>query len=446
MWRFLKKYGQFIFIFLFILIFNLICSPINLDEIWNFGFANNLYRGLVPYLDFNMVLTPFYPWFMSLFFYAFGNNMLVFHIVNAVILTGCFYLLEKLFQEKVWLFLIFFFFPSNISFPNYNTFLFVLLTLLIYLEKEVVPKNNKYIHYIIGFLLGICILTKQTVGCFLVLPSLIYRKDKKALFQRFTGLCIPIFIFLFILFFTKSFDELFNLCLLGLFDFSGNSNSVGILWLFLLGIIILTILFIRKNPKDIMNYYVLAFYIIAVPIIDYSHFFLAFLAFMFIICSCIHKKYFHYGVFSVIAVIFIGVLVCNFNHFDIHFYPNDVNHFEYRFINRENYKFTNQVVDYMKKHKDKEFIFLNPDAYYFNIILDKDCGYLDLINTGNLGYQGSDFLLSEIKKRENAIYFVNLREHNKNTQTDQQALEYVLKQGEKIGEISFYDVYVLDKG
>ena len=63
---FFKKNFKFIVIFLIIFLFNLICNPVNLDEVWNYGFANNIYEGLVPYRDFNMVLTPFYSFFMAL--------------------------------------------------------------------------------------------------------------------------------------------------------------------------------------------------------------------------------------------------------------------------------------------------------------------------------------------------------------------------------------------
>ena len=119
----IKKVMKYFFAFFIILIFNLICSPINLDEIWNYGFANNMYRGLVPYLDFNMVIPPFYPWLMSLPFYLFGSSMLVFHITNSLILTTCLFLLEKMYQDKMWIFFLMFFFPVNSTFPNYNLFL-----------------------------------------------------------------------------------------------------------------------------------------------------------------------------------------------------------------------------------------------------------------------------------------------------------------------------------
>ena len=81
-----KRYKSLALIIFLFLLFNLILFPTNLDEIWNYGFSHNLYSGLIPYKDFNMVITPFYPFIMSLGFHIFGSSMLVFHIEHAIIL------------------------------------------------------------------------------------------------------------------------------------------------------------------------------------------------------------------------------------------------------------------------------------------------------------------------------------------------------------------------
>ena len=328
----IKKVMKYFFAFFIILIFNLICSPINLDEIWNYGFANNMYRGLVPYLDFNMVIPPFYPWLMSLPFYLFGSSMLVFHITNSLILTACLFLLEKMYQDKMWIFFLFFFFPVNSTFPNYNLFLFILLVLLCYTEKEFVPKYS-WSHYLVGFLLGIVILTKHTIGIVLLLPSLYYVKEKKALLKRMIGCLVPVLIFTISLVISGSFSFFVNLCILGLFDFSYNSEFFTIYVFFFLIILFSTIYFIRKNPKDILNYYVLCFYSIVIPIVDLYHFLYAFFAFLLLICSHIKKKYVNYSVLSIVCVTVLAFITAWSNDFDIQYYPNDVHHFEMRFIN-----------------------------------------------------------------------------------------------------------------
>ena len=49
----------------------LIRNLANLDEIWNFNFANNVEKGLVPYRDFNMVQTPLLPMINAIFLLSF---------------------------------------------------------------------------------------------------------------------------------------------------------------------------------------------------------------------------------------------------------------------------------------------------------------------------------------------------------------------------------------
>ena len=439
----IKKVMKYFFAFFIILIFNLICSPINLDEIWNYGFANNMYRGLVPYLDFNMVIPPFYPWLMSLPFYLFGSSMLVFHITNSLILTACLFLLEKMYQDKMWIFFLFFFFPVNSTFPNYNLFLFILLVLLCYTEKEFVPKYS-WSHYLVGFLLGIVILTKHTIGIVLLFPSLYYVKEKEALLKRMIGCLVPVLIFTISLVISGSFSSFINLCILGLFDFSYNSEFFTIYVFFFLIILFSTIYFIKKNPKDIINYYVLCFYSIVVPIVDLYHFLYAFFAFLLLICSRIKKKYFNYPVLSIICVLAFFVITAKDNSFDISYYPNDVNHFEMRFINYERLQFTKKMNRFLDENKDKKIIFLSSDSYYFKIINDEDIGYIDLINQGNLGYHGSWKLLSKIKNMDNDTLFLINPNETVHNQTDPMVLEYVLEYGKKIKNIDFYEVYVLE--
>ena len=216
-----KKVIKFSVVFLIILVFNLLCSPLNLDEVWNYGFANNLYRGLIPYLDFNMVITPFYPFFMSLFFYAFGSSM---------------------YDNKMWIFFFFLFFPVNISAPNYSLFLLIILIVLIYLEKNYVKEKSNFIHYLIGILLGVSFLTKQTVGIFLFFPTIIiFWKNKKIFLRRLLGFLFPIFIFIIYLLFSKSFLKFVNLCILGLLDFTGNQKIFNIFGILFIIILIVTV-------------------------------------------------------------------------------------------------------------------------------------------------------------------------------------------------------------
>lgn len=443
----LKKISKFLLIFFIILIFNLIFSPINGDEVWNYGFANNLYQGLIPYKDFNMVLTPFYPFLMSIPFYIFGSNMLIFHITNALLITGCFILLDKDYKDKMWIILLFCFFPINYSFPTYNMFLYVLLCTILFLENNYVKDENIFIHYIIGFLLGITFLTKQTVGGCLVLVSLYYIKDFKIILKRFFGFLIPITIFIIYILFNNAWKEFIDLCILGLIDFSGNQQGFSLNLLFYVVMIFIIFKKIKKDKNNITLYYVLAFFSIAIPIVDAYHTAYCFLAFLLIILKDFKKKYFHYHILSTFSIIFLGLLTLNFNKgFPLKNYPNDINHFKYRFINEESYYFTKDISEFLEENASKKIIFLSSNAYYFKIINDLPCTYLDLINRGNWGYNGSEKLLKKVKEAASnkAIFILDPDETIGFKQTDKQALNYVIKNGKKIKSIKLYDIYTFE--
>ena len=106
------------------------------------------------------------------------------------------------------------------SFPSYNIFLYYLLVLLLYLEK------NSKSDYLIRFVLGVAVLTKQSVGACLLLPSLYYIKDFSKIKKRILGFIVPIFLFVVYLVITGSFYSFLDLCVFGLFDFAtGNGNK-----------------------------------------------------------------------------------------------------------------------------------------------------------------------------------------------------------------------------
>ncbi len=438
-----KRYKSLIliiFLFLLFLLFNLTLLPTNLDEIWNYGFSHNLYSGLIPYKDFNMVITPFYPFIMSLGFHIFGSSMLVFHIEHAIILICLCVLLFLLIDKKAWFIVALMLFPVNVSFPSYNIFLYFLLVLIIYLEKE------KKSDYLIGFLLGLCVLTKHSVGLCLLLPSLYYIKDLKKVGRRFLGFIVPLFVFIIYLIITKSIIPFIDLCILGLFDFaSENGKAFNIYFLLFIIMIGITIYFIVKDRKNLVNYYVLAFYSIMIPLFDIYHFMVAFLAFLILILSKVKKDIIKPGLFGISIILFATVLLMDSRFKSKIIYPNNIKHFEYRFIDYDSILFTNKVNDYIKKNSDREFVFLNSNGYYFRLINDMKISYIDLINAGNFGYNGSDKLLKEIKKRKNSIFLVDKSELSPIKQSDKQALNYVIDNGKKIGNIDFFDIYVFDE-
>ena len=432
----MKKIFKYIVLFVLILLFSLIINPLNLDEIWSYGFTNNIYNGLIPYKDFNMVITPFYPFIMSLIFYIFGNNMLVFYIENTLIIILFIYICSKLLNDKTYLILPLLIFPISIVFPNYNFFLLFLFILLIYLEK-----NNKN-DYLIGFILSFIFLTKQTVGISLLLVSLYYLKDKK-LFKRFIGFIIPNIIFIIYLFITNSYREFIDLCFLGLFDFGkSNTNVFNMFFFMIIVLLIILVKMIKKDSKKIEYYYLLMFISICIPLFDLYHFSIYLVSFI-IICLSNSRRIFNYKLIGL--SLFIGLLLVYIFHsnFNYKVYPNNLNLFEYRYISSKNIKFSKNVLKFINKYNNK-VMFIGPDAYYFKLINNSRIDYLDLINSGNWGTNGSSKLIKKVKSLDNDyVFFVRKSELGYGKQTDQNVIKYIIKNGKKIGEVEIYDVYKL---
>ena len=51
---------ELILIFIVTILFNLFINGLTNDEVWNYGFAYNISNGLIPYKDFNMIITPLF--------------------------------------------------------------------------------------------------------------------------------------------------------------------------------------------------------------------------------------------------------------------------------------------------------------------------------------------------------------------------------------------------
>ena len=81
----------------------------------------------------------------------------------------------------------------------------------------------------------------------------------------------------------------------------------------------------------------------------------------------------------------------------------------------------------------------------FKTLNDKKVGYLDLINKGNWGYNGNKKMLDALKKKKNdTLIFINPAKLKMETQTNLDLIHYVMKNGKKVDNVLFYDVYILE--
>ena len=431
-----KIISYLVIMFIIFLTWGLLIQPLNCDEVWNYGFVHNIYKGLIPYRDFNMVITPFYPLIMSLGFFLFGSSMLVLHIENALILTILSYLLYKLLKEKSLLLLLLLFIPLPIVFPSYNLFLLFLFVLLITLEKE---KRNDYL---IGLILSLCFLTKQSVGIFLFLSNIIYIKDLSKIKKRLLGFIIPIILFIIYLLLTNSFIPFIDLCFLGLFDFAEkNNNSFNICYVLFILFLITILVMIKKKSKEIIPYYTLSFLVLNIPIFDYYHTQLVLISVLILLFY-----YYDYQLklhiipffFSIILILSISILSTYQNKL---IYPNDIPHFEYKLLDKDTIEFTKEISIFIKNHSKEEIVYLNANGYYIKLVNDIPINYLDLINNGNWGYHGENKMMEIIKEKREAIFLVDLNELSEIRQSNKKIIRYVIDNGIKVGNLGIYEIY-----
>ena len=102
---FLKKYGQFIFLFFFILYGFLVAYNLYFgDTIVNYGFSYAITRGEIPYVDYNLIIPLFSPFLYSIFLFV-CKSFLFYYIVQSIFVVLFFVVVSKLLDNKWYLLL-----------------------------------------------------------------------------------------------------------------------------------------------------------------------------------------------------------------------------------------------------------------------------------------------------------------------------------------------------
>lgn len=430
-----KKYIaiELLCIFIVTLLYNLICNPVILDEIWNYGFTYNIANGLIPYKDFNMVITPFYPFLGALFLIIFGKSLLVYHIFNALICTGIFYFMKITLNKSYY---IVYSILLLVSLPNYSLFSILLLYIILYLE------DNKKNDFLIGIFIGLTFLTKQNIGIMFVLPSILTKKFKQ-IKNRTIGFIIPNIIFFLYLIITDSLLSFIDYAFLGLSSFAEN-NILFSMWGTLTIIAIIYLIYQYMITKDIKVLYLLFFQIIAYPIFDTYHVLIPFIP---VLGYFLSKLNLVVKVTQVAFVVFIGIVFAyNINNIlnGNNRFPNDTNVCKMRILDDNTISNIKEVSNYLKENKDVYII--NDKAYVYKLESDIPINKFDLLNDGNLGKDGDIRLIKEIeyKCREKVCTFLMREDEiydDTLTQTNRKIINYINDNYKKVGKIIDLTIY-----
>lgn len=414
------------------------------DPVNSYGFAKAIKMGQVPYLEFNTISTPLLAMYQSLFLHIFDDFIMI-NVSQAILVAISFLLLYRMFGRKSLILLVV---TVVLGCKNlvatYNFMSFFFLILALYMEK-----NHKDRDILIGIILALGVLSKQTVGCLAVIPSIIlYRKDVHKLFKRFIGFLMPCFIFLIYLLWNKALYQFFDLCLFGLFDF-GTKNGVGgghiyKVWLVLSIIfLVITIFLGLKNKKDINIYYLSLGFLYAFPLFDITHF--AFWAMCFTIILLPYIKINKKLLVCLVAAICIpysllyGLLWINTWELSV---TKNMNNFKYNIQRRNIYENVLKINNFVNEYDDA--IVIGYFSMTHTIMNDKKLSYFDILYDGNYGYNGNQKMIKKISKMHDQIFIISTGDYKSKdefSQFSKDIAKYIMDNCEKIDSKYSLDVY-----
>ena len=370
------------------------------DATWEYGMSHAIRNGWLPYNDFNTITTPLFFFFSSIGLFVW-DQFLVYLLESILLYTIMFHFYQKAFPQNPFLLMI----PMGLCFffnyiPSYNSFSFILIVILMSLEKQ--NKSDRWI----GLLLGLLILSKHTIGLgvlfFLLLYFLIHKKYK-SLWTRLCFMMIPVMIFGIYLIVTNSVFSFFNLCVFGLFDFGEKNTLMNGITILSMGLFFLNICLIGKNKKNILLYYSLGSILFVIPIFDLSHFAYYFPIYMIpIIDQSFSSFSFRYFTGIIIGVLLLGNIVIRIPQYqNMKFVLG--NHFRYTFINQDIWNRNQNLHQKLKEYPN--YYLLTYDNMYHDIEYNRKITELNVPLYGNFGYDGLNKMKKKLQ-RCRGCYFV----------------------------------------
>lgn len=393
----LKKKDILILIIIFIYTGILITySNADNDLIWNYGFSYNFANHLLMYKDYNMVITPLYPFLGGILMRILGNNFLIFNLYNTILSTILYYYLYKKYPHT--------FIPSIIliSFilrPSYNFLVLFLVLILLNINEE---KD-----FFIGFILGLLFLTKQSF-ILLILPSIYLITKPKRLFKRIGAFFLPCLFFLIYFILTNTFLDFLNYTFLGLFSFSSKNSFFNLGTIFILSLIIYLFLYYLKT-KDIKVLYLITYQIMAYPIFNTMHIILSIIpVIIYFLDKLVKKKKYNLNYLRYFNYFVSILLICPLLSIPLQYFNKDLvegeNALEYKNISRS--YLVNKDLFLKEVPNLNNTYFLMYDAYIYKYLLNNPITSYDLLLNGNLGYNGEERVIDYFNYLDSNTYFV----------------------------------------
>ena len=454
----------------------------NLDEIWNFNFANSIAKGLLPYKDFSIIQGPLVPLITGIILKIFGTEMFITRILAVILDSTILFLVYKIMDKlsiKDYIKYITLAILAIIMKPyfalDYNWASLSLVLLIIYLEitqKETIKKQ-----ILIGVIAGFTITIKQTTGLIISIATIGWciletrnledlKKYIKNMVYRFLGVFSVVTIFVAILIALGIFANYIDYCILGVKTFSisisyietliKNSNII-IKLLSLSPVLVniaLLIMYIKTKSKELLVLftYSIAQMVVVYPIADEAHFVVAIvptvIAIGFLMNILIKKIYeskkieiiinsFFICFISITSIIFFIIGISNFK---IQNKNMELNHFKFIPAKQQGIEQNKKMGEYITSNS-KDVYILDAVAAIYMIPIDRYNKDFDMFNKGNLGSKGEAGQIERIKDMSNSIFLIRNKKYSRNWQNPEKVRQYIINNMQKTGEIGIFDIY-----
>ena len=489
-----KIYNLLLLILIFLIVISIIIlKPLDdLDEIWNYNFARNIANGLVPYRDFNIVITPLLSAISGVILKLTFNELIIMRILASILCSTIMYMIYKVFRALdikkevaiIFTFCIGYLF-KDIFCIDYNYLSLLIALIIIYREIIFYKKehefieNNKKQDLIIGILAGLAILTKQTSGILISIVVLgnklvfVRKKEQfiiyfKSFLYRFIGIIIPTILVVLYLLINEAFSEFINYTILGILEFSNKIPYKTLMELDFIGILsilvpiaiiyewIKTICFEKDRKIYFLLVYGMAIFVICFPISNKIHFMIGgtpiIIAIFYEIYSLTRKiinkinkfkKLGFFILFMLEGLIIMSLIYYTYSNLYKYYLSRDsfseLNNFTCIPVSEKLQEQINNIDEYIKKEGNVKI--LHSSAAIYMIPLDRYNKDYDMFNKGNFGYNGETRLIEEISNSNQIKYLILKDEYRENWQAPIEIINYVKNNKVKTGEIEIFNIY-----
>ena len=441
----------------------------NMDELWKYNICQAIANGKRLYKDINLVNTPLI-YLIGALFVKIHYSLISFKILTVIMWTtmlSVFHLIALKFNQSnlkilaINLLFILFCSIQNCIYLCYNQAVLLASLVIIYiLLRDKISTANIFE---IGLLNALAILCKYSTGivvCLCTIAVLFYKikkenDDKKSIFAKiivyFTGLIVPIIVFVLYLAANNSLLDFYRMTLVGADKFKNNALSIqelidnAYILVFLAILLIIPILIVidivkHKNftkEKVLVVLFAVANFAAAYPMFDTAHFYQGFYILALLIPVVKGEKKIKWEI--------VGAATCSI--ILIYLIGSGMAGAQLRKINGYGYVFTTDYT-YNKFNKIGKFVsdnnghvkIMDPYAAFYDISLDRYIKYEGCFLNGNLGEKTPIEAFESIVDEEDVVLMYDKKDIT-NRQFPIEICDYIESHYKKDGKIEGFNVY-----